>query len=116
MGAYILLGVNFLRQFIYIMTNETITLKTPCNHSLTTPRIYNPIRRTTRKLHFQSSQRGEYNIKINQIISDYEKILEKLDKNFGENPFQLWEIDKTYAKIELKDPNVIIRVKLMRYG
>ena len=44
------------------------------------------------------------------------KKLEKVDKNFGENPIQLWEIDKTYEKIELKDPNVIIRVKPMRYG
>ena len=115
MGADKLLGVNFLRQFIYIMTNEAITLKTPCNHSITAPRIYSPIRRTTRKLHFRSSQCGEYNIKFNQIISYYEKILEKIDKNFGENPIQLWEIDQTYAKIELKDPNVIIRVKPMRY-
>ena len=115
MGAYILLGVNFLRQFIYIMTNETITLKTPCNHSLTTPRIYNPIRRTTRKLHFRHSQCGDYTTKINQIISNYENILEKLDKYFGENLIQLWEIDKIYAKIELKDPNIIIKVKPMRY-
>ena len=50
-------------------------------------------RRTTQKLHFQS------NIKINQIIFDYEKILENLEKNFGENLIQLWEIDKTYAAI-----------------
>ena len=74
MGANILLGVNFLRQFIYIMTNETMTLKTLCNHSITTPRIYNPVRQTTQKLYFQSSQCGDYNIKINQIILDYGKI------------------------------------------
>ena len=90
------------------MTNEGITLQTLCNHSITTPRIYNPVRRTTRKLHFRHSQHGDYNIKINQIMSDYEKILKKLDKNFVENPIQLWEIDKIYAKIELKDLNVII--------
>ena len=77
MRVDILLGVNFLRQFIYIMTNEAITLKTPCNHSITTPRIYNLIRQTTQKLHFRSSQRGEYNIKINQIISNYEKKIRK---------------------------------------
>lgn len=35
-----LLGVNFFRQFIDIMTNETITAKTSCNHSITTLRIY----------------------------------------------------------------------------
>ena len=97
----ILLGINFLHQFIYIMTNEIIILKTSCNHSVTTPRIYNPVRRTTQKLHFQHNQCGDYAIKINQIISYYEKFLEKLDKNFGENPIQLWEIDKAYDKIEL---------------
>ena len=98
------------------MINETITLKTPCNHSITTPRIYNPVRQTTQKLHFRHNQRGDYIIKINQIISDYEKNLEKLHKIFGENPIQLWKIDKMYAKIKLKYPNVMIRVKPMRYG
>ena len=62
MGADINL-VDFLRQFIYLMTNETITVNTPCNHSITTPTIYNPVRRTTRKLHFRSSQRGDFNKK-----------------------------------------------------
>lgn len=71
------------------MTNETITLQAPCNHSITTPRIYNFVRRTTQKLHFQNSQYGDFNIKINQIISNYEKISRKLDKNFRENPIQL---------------------------
>ena len=40
MDVDILLRVNFLLQFIYIMTNEIVILKTPCNHSITTPRIY----------------------------------------------------------------------------
>ena len=39
-------------------------------------------------------------IKIIKIIPDYEKILEKLNKNFRDNPIQLWEVDKTYAKIK----------------
>ena len=50
-----------------------------------------------------------------KIIFDYEKILKKSDKNFGENPIWLSEVDKTYAKIEVKDSNVSIRFKPIRY-
>ena len=53
--------------------------------------------------------------KINQITSNYKEILETHNKKVRENLIQLWEIDKIYAKIELKDPNIIIKVKPMRY-
>lgn len=59
---------------------------------------------TIQKFYFWSSQHSNFNINI------------KINQNFSENSIQLWEIDKTYAKIELKDLNVIIRSKPMRCG
>ena len=39
-----------------------------------------------------------------------------LESLYVENPLQFWDHNKIYATLELKDPNKIIRVKLMRHN
>ena len=41
---------------------------------------------------------------------------EKLKENFSDNPLKYWEKTKIYCKLEIIDPNKIIRVRLLIYS
>lgn len=45
-----------------------------------------------------------------------EEVKALLQANFDDNPLKYWDKDKSYADIQLKDANSIVRVKPMRYN
>ena len=45
-----------------------------------------------------------------------DNIRTKLESLYVENPLQLWDNNKIYATLELKDTNKIIRVRSMRHN
>ena len=54
--------------------------------------------------------------KIKLVESKWSRLLVKLANNFSDNPLKLWVLNSIKAKLELKDPNTIIRVKNITYS
>ena len=111
----IILGNDFLQQFlIYQQTIYTIIFKTPCNHWIRVPRLLKPFR-----INYDQNTRKWKAEKINTFIT-YKVIVhdtcEKLKEDFSNNPLKYWEKTKIYCKLEIIDPDKIIRVRPMIYS
>ena len=123
----ILLGNDFIQQFQYYKQNNyMIMLQTPCGHLLKIPREFRPYRvqpaqrgdRWEKKPIIQNEIRNK-RIMYKKVLKtgveiSIEKIIEQLEKVYGENPLIFWKPYHPKAKIELIE-NVIIRVRPMRY-
>ena len=108
MKQHILLGNNFLDHFkTHIVTTSTLSLQTPCNKWIVLKRVMpiNSLRINNLRL--------ERNNNLQELVEKYNKLLKP---NFGEDPMKLWDKEKIYAEIKLKNPNDIIRSKPIRYS
>ena len=111
----IILGNDFLQQFsIYQQKIYTIILKTPCDHWIRVPRILKPF-----KINYDKKARKWRTEKINTSITykiTVQDTCKKLKENFSNNPLKYWEKTKIYCKLEMIDPDKVIRVRPMIYS
>ena len=111
----IILGNDFLQQFsIYQQTIYTIILKTPCDHWIRVPRILKPF-----KINYDQKARKWRTEKINTSITykiTVQDTCKKLKENFSNNPLKYWKKTKIYCKLEMIDPDKVIRVRPMIYS
>ena len=89
-------------------------IKTACNHWIKSPRIFKPFQinydQNTKKWRTE-----KINTSITYRITIYDTY-EKLRENFSDNPLKYWEKKKIHCKLEMIDPNKIIRVRPMIYS
>ena len=111
----IILGNDFLQQFsIYQQTIYTIIFKTPCNHWIRVPRILKSFR-----INYDQKAKKWRTEKINTSITYKVTVydtFEKLKENFSNNPLKYLEKTKIYCKLEMIDPDKVIRVRPMIYS
>ena len=111
----IILGNDFLQQFvIYQQTIYIIIFKTPCNHWIRVPRILKHF-----KINYDQKARKLRTEKINTFITykvTVHDICENLKENFSNNPLKYWEKTKIYCKLEMINPDKIIKVRPMIYS
>src|SRR4051812_23119399 len=87
----VLLGNNFLDYFkTRVITQDTISLETPCNKWIILKRIH-PL--NIRGINSLTMERD------NNLQKLKEKYYNLLKTNFGENALQLWDKEKIYAEI-----------------
>ena len=111
----IILGNDFLQQFsIYQQTIYTIILKTPCDHWIRVHRILKPFR-----INYDKKAKKWRTEKINTSITykiTVQDTYKNLKENFSNNPLKYWEMTKIYCKLEMIDPDKVIRVRPMIYS
>lgn len=92
---------------VYYQTSTYIKLLTPCQHWILVPAY-------SIKSFSWRNQRGESTYHPTPLLSFDTNSL--FQANLSDNPLALWDVDQTYAHIELLDPSKVIRVKPMRYS